>query len=228
MMDKPVFFGKYNYPSKKACISECKRRIKTYKVDQVLQAEDLVFWKELLTLHPKFEPQVGHGIVSMRYGRNDIYSTKCLFATRENGREESVSWMAVFKATKLSDELEAVFEREAARDIEAFTIMALEFGGRCPITNEKLVAGEIHHAYGFNGEGMTFRQLVSSFLANEGINQDDVKLIYPPANKDGVSLPVLASKEFAERWSCYKRKYGSMMLISSEAMRKRHKLTVLS
>ena len=227
-MDKKVEFGKYAFASKKACIAECKRRIKSYEVEQILEGEELMFWKELLTLHPKFEDQIGYQVTSIRYGCNNIYGTKCLFATRENGREESVSWMAVFKATKLSDELEAVFEREAARDIEAFTIMALEFGGRCPITNEKLVAGEIDHAYGFNGEGMTFRQLVSSFLANEGINQDDVKLIYPPANKDGISLPVLASKEFAERWSCYKRKYGNMMLISSKAMRKRHKLTVLS
>lgn len=228
MMDKPVVFGKYSFPSKKACIAECKRRIKTYKVDQVLPAEDLCFWQQLLTLHPKFEGQVGHGITSMRYGRNTTYATKCLFATRENGVEESISWMAVFKATKLSDELEGVFMREAAADIEAFTAIALQVDAYCPITSEKLVAGEIHHAYGLNGDGLTFRQLVSKFLADQGINQKDVKLIYPPADKDGQVMPVLADKSFIEDWVKYKREHGSMTLISSEAMRKRHKLTILS
>lgn len=227
-MDKKISFGKYNYQSKKACITECKRRIKTYKVDQILLDEDFTFWKQLLTLHPKYEEQVGFGITSIRYGRNTIYNTKCLFATRENGTEESVSWMAVFKATKLSDEIEAVFEREAAHDIEIFTAMALQFGGVCPITHNKLVAGEIHHAYGFNGEGLTFRQLVSKFLAHQGVDQKDVKLIYPPADNDGMVKPVLANKSFAEAWIKYKREHGSMSLISSEALRKRHKLTVLS
>lgn len=227
-MNKPICFGKYTYASKKACITECKRRIKTYKVDQVLPSEDLQFWQQLLTLHPKFEAQVGHGITSMRYGRNTVYGTKCLFATRENGIEESVSWMAIFKATKLSDELEGVFMREAAADIEAFTAIALQVGAYCPITNEKLVAGEIHHAYGLNGEGLTFRQLVSKFLADQGVDQKDVKLIYPPAAKDGRVMPVLADKSFIEDWVKYKREHGSMTLISSGAMRKRHKLTILS
>lgn len=227
-MDKKIVFGQYSYATKEDCISECKRRIKTYQEQQQIVAEDLIFWKSLLSLHPKYEDQVGYGITSMRYGRQNLYSKKCLFATRENGREEAVNWMFVFTADRLKDEILEVFERSAARDIEFFTAMALQFGGMCPITHQKLVAGEIYHAYGFNGDGMTFRQLVTSFLADEGIKQQDVKLLYPPAGKDGISKPVFANKDFAERWVSYRHKYGSMTLISSNAMRKRASLKLLN
>lgn len=227
-MDKEVVFGQYSYPTKKACIRECKRRIRGYQAGQILEAEDFTFWKGLLSLHPKYEDQIGYGIVSIRYGRNSLYGTKCLFATRENGKEQAVKWMRVFTATKLNDEILDVFERSAARDIEAFTIIALQFGGLCPITHQKLVAGEIDCAYGFNGDGMTFRQLVTKFLADEGIKQEDVKLLYPPAGKDGISKPVFANKDFAERWVAYRHTYGSMTLISSGAMRKRASLKLLN
>lgn len=225
-MAKPIAFGKHTYTSKKDCSFDCESRIANYKVGDKLNDVDQDYFKQLLTLHPDYEEKVGCGIDHITYDYNATFGSKCLHIIRRDGSKEATSWRSCLSKPKPENHVENALRREVTNEIAAFKSKACGDGAVCPISGQELEYGDCHAVYAYDGDGLTFKQLVAKFYVDQGITYTDCDVRFPIDNEED-ARPQLTNRELASTWVSYHKANAKLTLLSADSNLRRKKLRIL-
>lgn len=200
-MTKNIVFGDYSYPSKKEFVESCLQRLEGYSAGKRLGGAEFRFWEQLFTLHPTYKNMTTPHIKSITYGTKGGVGKQPFFLTDENGNKQYQDWMKTVEDATLSKEVELAFRNEVSSDTKSMVDFMLMINSVCAVSGKKLIVNEAHVAYGLGGTA-NFNQLVSMFLAVNGLQGKDIEI---SAGIEGVrdSVCLLSNRNLARDWVDY-------------------------
>jgi hypothetical protein len=208
---KAITFGDFQYRSRKDAIDEARRRISQYDQGEKLRVEDEFFFASLFTLHPEYWEKKGPGIDYVTVER-DFRNNRYLRIHRVDDSTVDISWRTCVSSPSRKKIVSDACRRTAKALVKDFKSAQVSAGAKCPILGVPLSFGNSRVSY----TSPTFNELLSDFLASNGIGYEDVELDDPDVGDDDMR-GVLRDGRLAEKWISYVREHASFQLISSKA-----------
>jgi len=203
------------FTTKKSVEERVKYILYSYGKGGILNRQDTEFMLDLFTYHASYTQKVGVGIHHVSIRKNPPYGTMGFWLTRTDGTETDISYLECLKGSSKRKE----FERACRAAIHPYI---LDFKQNffddtpgvyyCPYTGEEIDCDTAHVDH---RRPRTFRAILDSFIAYEGLDVDKVEVL--GKGLDGVMGNTLADEELEQRWITYHNQYADLQIVSRTA-----------
>lgn len=211
ILAKPISFGSFHFPTRKATEDECRYRIKQYSAGTSLSPNDKSFFEALFTLHSEYDEKVGCGISKILVAL-DFHKNKCLSIIRVDDSRVIISWRHCIKPYSRKMVVSYAFRRAVKSAVIQFKKQAITIGVKCPVLNIPLTFVNSHVAY----VGVTFDDMLTNFLKETGLDYESVELKDPNGN-DSDQRGVLLDTSLTNNWKEYHQIKADLSLLSEKA-----------
>lgn len=203
------------FTTKKSVEERVKYILYSYGKGGILNRQDAEFMLDLFTYHASYTQKVGVGIHHVSIRKNPPYGTMGFWLTRTDGTETDISYLECLKGSSKRKE----FERACRAAIHPYI---LDFKQNffddtpgvyyCPYTGEEI---DYDTAHVDHRRPHTFRAILDSFVAYEGLDVDKVEVL--GEGLDGVTGNTLADEELEQRWISYHNQRADLQIVSRTA-----------
>jgi len=203
------------FTTKKSVEERVKYILYSYGKGGILNRQDAEFMLDLFTYHASYTQKVGVGIHHVSIRKNPPYGTMGFWLTRTDGTETDISYLECLKGSSKRKE----FERACRAAIHPYI---LDFKQNffddtpgvyyCPYTGEEI---DYDTAHVDHRRPHTFRAILDSFVAYEGLDVDKVEVL--GKGLDGVTGNTLADEELEQRWISYHNQRADLQIVSRTA-----------
>lgn len=210
-MAKPIFFGDYQFKTKKAAIEDIRLRISHYQFGQRLNEDDEIFFSELFKLHSEYETKIGCGIAYITVEK-DFNCNRCLYIHRINNTDTDISWTHCVQPASQKTIVAYAFRRAVKEIIIEFKKNNLKEIKYCPVLHTLLNFDNSHVAY----ENPTFDELFLNFLELTEQDIDSIVLKNPDSN-DYDQRGIICDAVLKEKWIQFHKENVQLKLLSAKA-----------
>lgn len=188
----------------------------SYGKGGILNRQDAEFMLDLFTYHASYTQKAGVGIHHVSIRKNPPYGTMGFWIIRTDGTETDISYLECLRGSSKRKEFERACRAAVHPYILAFKQDFFDHlcgdSCYCPYTGEGI---DYDTAHVDHRRPRTFRAILDSFIAHEGLDVDKVEVL--GKGLDGVMGNTLADEELEQRWITYHNQYADLQIVSRTA-----------
>lgn len=212
----PCCIGGVHFATKEALKREIRRRIASYEDQEPFVSDDVLFFSDVLAMHPQAALKRGAGIAGFFVAQNPVYpQTRTLYLLRVDGSSTDWSWTECLRPTlhkqKLRHALRALIEPDTMGFKRAFF---QEHGDvvLCPLAHIPMIFDTAHVDH---IPPDTFETLVAAFF--NAYHVDERSILFDSEGRDHFYQDTLVDTDLAQHWVRYHREHAHLRVISGFA-----------